>query len=197
MDVKAENRQLVAGKAGNLSVDALREMSEQRFADIGILFDQRLHDINRYFEKAFIDSDLRYQQRFDAQGKALEAALLAADKAVIAAFTAAKQLVDVALAAADKAVTKAETASEKRFEGVNEFRKQLADQTSTFIPRVEADVRFAALVDRLAKVESAGSIQEGAGAQRTSTNTQNMWAIALVISVVLGIAEVAVLFFKH
>lgn len=50
--------------------------------------------------------------------------------------------VALALAAADKAVTKAETATEKRFEGVNEFRQQLADQTSTFLPRSEAAQRM-------------------------------------------------------
>ena len=53
--------------------------------------------------------------------------------------------VQAALNAAEKAVTKAETASEKRFDAVNEFRAQLADQAQTFIPRAEAELQFANL----------------------------------------------------
>ncbi len=47
-----------------------------------------------------------------------------------------------ALAAADKAVTKAEIATEKRFEGVNEFRSTLADQAARLMPREEAQIKF-------------------------------------------------------
>ena len=48
----------------------------------------------------------------------------------------------LALTAADKAVNKAETATEKRFEGVNEFRQTLADQASRLMPREEALSKF-------------------------------------------------------
>ena len=48
----------------------------------------------------------------------------------------------LALAAADKAVTKAEIATEKRFEGVNEFRQTLADQAGRLMPREEATAKF-------------------------------------------------------
>lgn len=48
----------------------------------------------------------------------------------------------LALAAADKAVTKAEIATEKRFEGVNEFRATLADQAARLLPREEAASKF-------------------------------------------------------
>ncbi len=48
----------------------------------------------------------------------------------------------LALAAADKAVTKAEIATEKRFEGVNEFRSTLADQAARLMPREEAVSKF-------------------------------------------------------
>lgn len=40
-------------------------------------------------------------------------------------------------AAQEKAIIKAENATEKRFESVNEFRKTLADQNTTFVPRAE------------------------------------------------------------
>jgi acyl transferase domain-containing protein len=45
----------------------------------------------------------------------------------------------------DRAVQKLETATEKRFEGVNEFRAQLADQQRTLMPRQEAELRLGAL----------------------------------------------------
>jgi hypothetical protein len=38
---------------------------------------------------------------------------------------------------AEKAIAKAETATERRFEGVNEFRAQLSDQAARFITRDE------------------------------------------------------------
>ena len=64
-------------------------------------------------------------------------------------FASMKIAVDAALAAADRAVTKAEIATEKRFEGVNEFRETLRDQASTLLPRSEFDVQHQALEVRL------------------------------------------------
>ncbi len=55
-----------------------------------------------------------------------------------------------ALAAAEKAVTKAEVATEKRFEGVNEFRETLRDQAATLLPRVEYQVQHKSLADLVA-----------------------------------------------
>lgn len=46
--------------------------------------------------------------------------------------------VALALTASEKAIGKAEIATEKRFDAVNEFRAQLADQARTFMPRNEA-----------------------------------------------------------
>jgi hypothetical protein len=46
---------------------------------------------------------------------------------------------------AAKAIEKAETATERRFEGVNEFRAQLSDQAARFVTRDE----LAALEDKL------------------------------------------------
>ena len=44
--------------------------------------------------------------------------------------------------AGDKAIAKAEAATEKRFEGVNAFRQQLAAQASSFMPREVADTQI-------------------------------------------------------
>jgi len=55
------------------------------------------------------------------------------------ALTAAETAVSKALESAEKAAIKAETASDKRFESVNEFRAQLADQAQRFMPRTESE----------------------------------------------------------
>lgn len=94
--------------------------------------------LREYIDRVLADKDLRDQQRYDAQTKALEAAMVAADKAVQAA-----------LLAAEKAVNKAEVAAERRFESVNEFRGQLADQAKTFLPRLEYQVQHDALGDKV------------------------------------------------
>jgi hypothetical protein len=52
-------------------------------------------------------------------------------------FADQQDAVGAALRAAEKATDKADAASEKRFEGVNEFRETLKDQQSTFITRTE------------------------------------------------------------
>jgi hypothetical protein len=84
------------------------------------------------------DMDLRYQQRFDAQQRALEDALQSVKEATRADLDAAKE-----------AVNKAEKSNERRFDSVNEFRAQLADQASTFMTRREAEARLGALMEKL------------------------------------------------
>jgi len=77
---------------------------------------------------AIVDAnDRRYSNRFNAQEKAVTAALNAADRAVV----------------------KAELATEKRFDGVNEFRAALSDQTASFIPRAEAIQRIDSNVEKI------------------------------------------------
>jgi phosphopantetheinyl transferase (holo-ACP synthase) len=83
--------------------------------------------IKEHFEAILVEKDKRYEQRFNDQ-----------EKAVSAALTAAKE-----------AVVKAETAAEKRFDSVNEFRKTLSDQTSTFIPRPEYTQRLNSMDEKI------------------------------------------------
>lgn len=76
-----------------------------------------------------------------------------------------------ALAAAKEAVLKAENASDKRFEGVNEFRATLADQQRTLMPRAEAELLVKGLETRLTKLETVG------GERRAqSVGGREMWA---------------------
>lgn len=83
-------------------------------------------------------------------------------EAMRTAFSAADEAVKAALRSAEKAVDKAETAAEKRFESVNEFRAQLADQAGTFLTRVEYDAAHQALIDKFetATTRNTESIRE-------------------------------------
>lgn len=81
---------------------------------------------------------LRLDERHAAQVRALDAAFAAAEKSVTAA-----------LSSAEKAVTKAELANEARFQGVNEFRQALTDQTRTFVPQAEYSTAHKAVEDKI------------------------------------------------
>jgi hypothetical protein len=76
----------------------------------------------------------------------------ASQKAVDAALAAQKEAITAALAAADRAVAKAESASEKRFEGVNEFRSTLSDQQRTLISRSEVEVMNRGLNEKIGQL---------------------------------------------
>jgi len=99
------------------------------------------------FREIMDERDKRYEQRFTAQEKAVEDALSAAKEAVL----------------------KAENATEKRFEGVNEFRNTLADQQRTLMPRAEAELRIKAL-------EDAFKVRVG-----ESSGFKSGWALAIGI----------------
>jgi hypothetical protein len=97
----------------------------------------------------------------------------------------------LALAAADKAVTKAEIATEKRFEGVNEFRATLADQAARLMPREEASSKFSniekdisALEKDIQKLREDRSGVTGRDLQRDQTrqdvSTRQSWFIPML-----------------
>jgi hypothetical protein len=124
------------------------------------------------------EAEKRNEQRFLAQQDAIATAMVAQEKAVLAA-----------MAAAEKAVTKAETAVEKRFESVNEFRKTLSDQTSTFITRD----RFESVLPRIDAVEKHLTEILSRGVGRNDT-----WVILVSItSSLIALGTLAVLIFKH
>jgi hypothetical protein len=78
---------------------------------------------------------------FEAQTKAVDAAIIAQRAAV-----------DAALIAANQATAKAEAATDIRFQSVNEFRGQLADQATRFITRVEVEAAITRNTERIAEL---------------------------------------------
>jgi len=93
------------------------------------------------------ERDQRYGQRADFQDRA----------------------VATALATAKEATAKADAATETRFEGVNEFRKTLSDQTITFARSETVNLAQGALERRVDALEKgfSNNVSQGQGAKQT------------------------------
>ncbi len=116
----------------------------------------------------------------------------AAERAVTAAFAAQEKAISAALNAASTAVNKAEAAAEKRFEGINEFRAQLADQQRTLIPRAEADSELRAIREKLGVLAGRLDRSEGKGA-----GFEKSWSVLLgAIGGIAGILAIVITFLK-
>lgn len=109
------------------------------------------------------EKDTRDEQRFQAQTSAINAALQAAEKAV----------------------TKAEMASERRFEGVNEFRAQLSDQARTFA----SEEKVGLVIKRLDRMEENLNLQTG---RSSGINV----AAGYVLSLIFALVAVLTFFLK-
>jgi hypothetical protein len=102
-----------------------------------------------HLEGALGDLKGKLDERYETQTKAVDAAFVAQQTAMTVALAAAERAVATALLAAEKATVKAENAADKRFDAVNEFRGQLADQANTFMPRSEAEAAIGRNTERL------------------------------------------------
>jgi len=108
----------------------------------------QVNDLRASTERQILDMRAMLNERYETQTRAVDAAFIAQSTAMATALTAAERAVATALLSAEKAVAKAEAAADKRFESVNEFRGQLADQAASMITRAEAESRFAAIIDK-------------------------------------------------
>ena len=121
-------------------------------------------------------------RRFDDQDKAVQTALTSAEKAVVAALAAAKE-----------AVSKAEIANDKRFDSVNEFRAQLADQTANLMPRSEYQVQHKALEEKLSDLTDRINKSEGS----TIVSELTMGKVIAIVSLSTGVLGLIVLMANH
>ncbi len=117
------------------------------------------------------ERDERYKQRASSQDDAVKSAL----------------------ETSEKAIGKAEGATERRFEGVNEFRQTLADQAATLMPRAEYTVQHKSLEDKIIALDVRVNIlQQGlAGVQARGGGIKEMWGyiIAIAAIIVTGFVE--------
>lgn len=120
----------------------------------------------------------------------------AAEKRSDARFDAMKQTVETAFSNSQTAITKAEEATEKRFEGVNEFRAALSDQAVNFVNRTTLDAMVEKLenqIDRnrqdLDSLAKRIDVREGE-IQGSKITIGNLIAIVTVAAAILGIIVV-------
>jgi hypothetical protein len=174
-----DDREFITGKI----IDS-RDMLRLQILDNRASVQQQFEDIRTLFGQQILDLRTLLNERYDTQTKALDAA-----------FKAAEQAVQTALVSAEKAVGKAETAADKRFESVNEFRQQLADQTATFPTRIEVSTRMDGISADLARAQTqltqaeqrisnmevrSGSVDQ----HRTNQRLDNGQIVAYVIAIV-------------
>jgi len=69
-------------------------------------------------------------------------------------FLSAEKSVSTAMISAEKAISKAEIAADKRFDGLNELRGAMQDQTATLLPRAEYGAQHIALSEKLSSLET-------------------------------------------
>lgn len=158
--------------------------SEPSNKALGVASDQHSRDIisiRDYFETILREYQNRTNERFEIQDKAVKTALEGQEKAVSAAILAA-----------DRAVTKAEIATEKRFEGVNEFRSQLADQAATLMPRAESEIRLKIISDKIEAIDRlvTASREQAIGSSKTIAY------MVTALSILFGIIGIAIAVLK-
>ena len=125
------------------------------------------------FKEILQERDERYKQRAISQDQAVKAAL----------------------DTSEKAITKAETATEKRFEGVNEFRETLADQAATLMPRVEYAVQHKAITERIEDIGVQVNLlrQDLSSMQARGGGMKEVWGYIIAIAALLMAAVVGYL----
>lgn len=121
--------------------DTVLAYTKDRFNEL----EKRLDDRFAAQEKAVQSAFVAQQESHNVFVRATELNLDSRDKFLTALAAEREKQVITAFAAAKEAVAKAETSTERRFEGVNEFRAQLSDQASTFMPRREFEVQHGSL----------------------------------------------------
>jgi hypothetical protein len=127
---------------------------------------------------------------FNAQIEVIRTLITANDRNYNQRFDAVTQATESALAAADRAVTKAEVSTEKRFEGVNEFRQSLADQARAFMPRSEAELLIKAVNEKVDALNILKITQQS----ENIGQKQGMAQIALIAGVVSALVGILVRF---
>lgn len=102
-------------------------------------------------------------------------------------FQAIESSTEKAFENSQRAIDKADTATEKRFEGVNEFRAALADQASSFVTRSDLTALAEKIDIQIASLRESRDIQ--AGSRLTWGSVAGLIAAA---AAVVGIVAVIV-----
>jgi hypothetical protein len=114
----------------------------------------------------------------------LQSQVDALDRLTEARSRAQDEKVTLALASAQTAVTKAEVATERRFEGVNEFRQTLSDQAAQFVTRREFEQLREANADRIREMQTRLDKTEGRSGGLSNVLGYAIAAAAVVVAVI-------------
>jgi len=126
----------------------------------------------------------------DTLEKYLTEKIAALEKFCATSFAQSKERVDMALASSDKAITKAEQTTERRFEGVNEFRSALSDQSALMLTRTEWQAQQRLLTDRVAMLSDSLAKMEA----RTLGKHEGIGTIGtVVVGAMIGLNSLAAL----
>lgn len=162
--------------------------------------DRQTVSLKDLFFQVVDERDRRYEQRFDGIDKSLDDAVRAVKEALASAnsgtdkaLNSANTAIAVAMSASEKAREKAELAADKRFDAVNEFRGQLADQQITFVRKSEVDIRFVALEEKLDLAFAQLQISRG-----RETGVSAVWAgLGVVAAILLSAAGLIVTLMRN
>ena len=201
---------------GGVRARLLQEELDRRFAAVHKEIDQRQAAVEAMraalvaeLDRRFDDTRREVDQRFDstihmrvALQEEMDRRFADLSSQLDRRFMDSERAVGAALAAAKEAVLKAETASERRFEGVNEFRAQLNDQARTFMGRNEylsahksltdkVDAAITVLTDRISKLDSRLTSRLDLGTGRDSG--QDAVRVGTRANIATGVAILAVI----
>jgi hypothetical protein len=148
-------------EAGRTELEGQINLTNERFSAMRRSLDERFATQQFAISTAFdaaqgakADAKELFDAKLIALVELLNERYISQTTAVGAAFAAAEKSVAAAMLAAERAVDKANVASEKRFESVNEFRSQLSDLVSTFVPRAEINTVVTGIEDKIAGLKS-------------------------------------------
>jgi hypothetical protein len=126
---------------------------EKLMREADLRYQQRFEAQERDFDSKLEQTDLRHQQRWEAREQDLNSRLESLDQRSVARFERMAGESLIRFAASEQALLKVDTATEKRFEGVNEFRLTLSDQAAHLMPKDEANSKFESFDKRMEKVD--------------------------------------------
>lgn len=144
--------------------------------------------------QAIREGDERLREHIQNQVEQINAALTSVEEKAIIRQEGTQQQIDNRFHYTETAVAKAEANNEKRFASVNEFRSQLSDQVTTFLPREVAEAQLEELRKAMSTVHSRLDLIQGHGTGETETRSRQQVSIGQLIGIVsLVIAFAAIL----
>lgn len=132
--------------------------------------------------KLYIDSQVANLNTAIAASRILKLSLIESLKTQIASV---HREIDIETKANKEAVDKADRAAEKRFESVNEFRGQMADQQAEFISRREVEAMVNSAAEKIASLTDRINRSEGRGTGKDQLWGYIVGAVGAIIALLM------------